>query len=77
MQYSTPVIRVAVNVLNRLFRLAVGPGDICWSLVFGILKRIKQTQCKVIKVLYSASFKNVISLDQKAVIITFKSSVHI
>jgi len=45
--------------------------------VLGILKRIKQTQCKVIKVLYSVSFKNVIPLDQKAVIITFKSSVHI
>jgi hypothetical protein len=77
MQYSTPVIRVAMNVLNRLFGLAVEPGDIRWSPVLGILKRIKQTQCKVIKVLYSVSFKNVIPLDQKAVIITFKSSVHI
>jgi len=38
--------------------------------VFGILKRVKQTHCKVIKVLYSVSFKNLIHLDQKAVIIT-------
>lgn len=44
---------------------------------FGIIKRNKQTQSNVIKVLYSVSFKNVIPLDQKTVSIILKWSVHI